>query len=411
MKTDAIIIGAELDGLVAAARLHECGYTTRIFPGGGSSLHYAPGGIHVLGYAEASNEPCVTNPLDFLDRLTENHPYRKLGADRVRSALSWFAGQANRLRQPMTINGSNEIALSSIGLGVPVLGTTDGQATVARLEGRSVAVVRFAGHRDFAADAVCTELNRLDIAACVVEVQPPGSVLDNAALARAMDGHGRAQTYFETIRSALPPAIDAIVFPAVLGLEDHEAVLAAARAVFDVPCFEAPTLPPSIPGMRLDRALQTHLKTVGSAIHLGARASGTIGEDGAIMVGDDGGRRYTADTVIVSTGGVLMGGLTVDSFGIIHDTVFGLDTFQSEPLAAISVDRSLAALHEAGIETDADLRPTGNGKGPVRNVFVTGRSLAHWNPAVECSADGVCIATGWHAAENARLYLEERRHG
>ena len=164
--------------------------------------------------------------------------------------------------------------------------------------------------------------------------------------------------------------------------------------------------------MRLDLALQHHLRNAGTALHIGTRTSGSIeAGDNEIIVHDDNGRHYETDAIILATGGVLMGGLSVDSYGVIHDTVFGMETFQSEPLNAISVDQSLEALHVAGIETDAELRPTKNGLGTVQNMFVTGRSLAHWNPAAECSADGVCIATGWSAAENAHRYLEGRSNG
>ena len=40
------------------------------------------------------------------------------------------------------------------------------------------------------------------------------------------------------------------------------------------------------------------------------------------------------------------------------------------------------------------------------NVYVTGRTLAHWNPAVEASAEGVAIVTGWLAARSVHAYLE-----
>lgn len=411
MKTDAIIIGAELDGLVAAVRLRQCGYSIRIFAGGGSSLHYAPGGVHVLGYTETGNETYVTSPLESIGRLAVTHPYRKIGADRVQNALIWFAEQAERLRQCVIINRSNEFALSSIGLPVPVLGTTAGQATVGKLADKTVAIICFNNHRDFAAAPIRVGLDKLGIDARVVDIQSPVRTPDNTAMARALDGAGRAQAYFETVKDKMPHGTDVILFPAVLGLADHEAVMAMAQAVFGVPCLEVPTLPPSIPGMRLEHALQTHLKNAGAILHQGARASGALGVNGEVTVCDDGGRQYAADTVILSTGGILMGGLSVDSHGVVRDTVFGFETFQSEPLSAVSVDRSLAALHEAGIETDTELRPAAIGSGTVRNIFVAGRSLSHWNPAAECSADGVCIATGWAAAENARRYLEERKNG
>jgi anaerobic glycerol-3-phosphate dehydrogenase len=68
-------------------------------------------------------------------------------------------------------------------------------------------------------------------------------------------------------------------------------------------------------------------------------------------------------------------------------------------------------LHIAGVETDNALRPQSSGSGICHNVFVTGRTLAHWNPAAECSAEGVSVATGWVAAENAHGYLQALNDG
>jgi anaerobic glycerol-3-phosphate dehydrogenase len=56
-------------------------------------------------------------------------------------------------------------------------------------------------------------------------------------------------------------------------------------------------------------------------------------------------------------------------------------------------------LHYAGIETDADLRPSdADGKPSAANLFAAGRLLAGYSPIVEGSAEGVDIATGVQAA-------------
>jgi len=102
-----------------------------------------------------------------------------------------------------------------------------------------------------------------------------------------------------------------------------------------------------------------------------------------------------------------MGGLDVDSHGYVHETALGLGVYQSEPLNALTVDASLHSLHMAGVETDTNLRPL-NG---IRNVFVTGRTLSHWNPAQESSCEGVCISTGWVAAEKAHNQLSGMNNG
>jgi len=163
--------------------------------------------------------------------------------------------------------------------------------------------------------------------------------------------------------------------------------------------------------MRLEQALNRHLIDRGVTVHNGAGISSiSPGLGAAMILCDKTGRKFETCAVIVSSGGVLMGGLDVDSYGVVHETSLGLDTFQSEPLNAATVDQSLHALHVAGVETDCLFRPKRNGSTVTPNIFVTGRTLAHWNPAAESSAEGVCIATGWAAAQNAHSYIESFNH-
>ena len=56
MKTDVIIIGAELDAFVTSIRLNELGFNTRIFSSGKGSLLYSLGNIKILNLVETTNE-------------------------------------------------------------------------------------------------------------------------------------------------------------------------------------------------------------------------------------------------------------------------------------------------------------------------------------------------------------------
>lgn len=409
MKTDAIIIGSELDGLVAATRLCERGYSVRMFTAGAGSLHYSPDGIHVLGYSPTDSEEHVTNPFEAISRLDQDHPYRKVGDAQIDKALIWFADLVASFNQKVTINKLNELAISPAGLGIPVLGISKHQATVEKLDGKNVAIVVFNGHRDFPAELIAVKLRKRSASSRIIPVDAPEELLENAALAKSFDRLENMEAYFAAIKEVIPAETNIVLFPAVMGFSRQHEVLAVAKRVLGMSCLEVPTLPPSVPGMRLEHAFNRHLKNSGVVIHTGAEIiRSSIDEREGIVIWDNMGRQYEATTIVLSSGGILMGGLDVDSHGIIHETCLGLDTYQSEPLNALSVDQSLDALHAAGVETDSALRPTCNGSGFVPNVFVTGRSLSCWNPAVESSAKGVSITSGWAAAENAHLYMEAR---
>ena len=407
MNSDAIIVGAELDGLIAAMRLTESGYSVRVICNGASSLHYAPDGIHVLGQTKSG--AVTDDPFDAIPTLDSSHPYRKLGNDQFKQALEWYTSTLEKLHQPVVTGSGNLQVVSAAGLHSPAYAVNSHQATFDNIYGKNIAIVGFAGHRDSPGELLANGLEKHGAQITLVEVLSPGEVLENAALAKAFDNIDSIDSYFEQIKDAIPKHAEIVIFPAIMGLRKFQETLSAAQRIIGLPCLEVPTLPPSIPGMRLEFSLREHLKNAGVTFQVGAYPTGySVRRDGRFLLNDNSGREHQTSVIVLSSGGVLMGGLDVDSHGLVHETALGLDVFQTSPLQVDHIAKSLDALHTTGVETDDALRPTITGVCRHQNLFVTGRTLAHWNPSQEGSADGVCIATGWAAAENACIYLEKR---
>ncbi len=413
MKVDALVIGAELDGAVAAMRLAELGHTVCIAAAGAGSLHYAPGGVRLLGHLEEDGSSTVGAPLAALAALGRRHPYALAGSERVGQALAWFAASpvaaaldASALEVAAGA-AENRSAVTPAGLAQPVLVPAHGQATFERLTGRSVAVLQFEGHLDFPAGLLLAALDRSGIRAQRITVSPPAGRTDNLGLARAFDRTPDVSGYFARIQPLLPPGCEVALAPAVLGLSRHRAVLDAAGAGLGIAVLEVPTLPPCVRGMSWQTMNDDLLQARGCTIRRGVRiAASSHDGDRVRSVRDENGREIEAATYVVATGGVLMGGLAVSADGTIAETTFGLRVVQTSPLRADSAESALAALHHAGVETDDSFRPYDAHGQPCRNLFVTGRTLAHWHPARELSAEGVSIVTGWIAAEAAHAVLE-----
>ncbi len=404
MSAPIVVIGAELDGLLAAIRLRELGRPVTLVARSASSLHYAAGGVHVLGsVANGTGRHTVTAPLADMARLDARHPYSLAGAARIQSALDWAGATLTRCGIGAGApEGRNASAVTPAGLRQPIFMPTTHQATFERIAGKRVAVVQFAFHRDLPAGLLVSALRGAGIAVDSVTVPSPSANYDNLGLARAFDRQADPAAWFSSIVRHLPAGSDIALFPAVLGLDRHDAVVAAATAALGIDVLEIPTLPPSVPGMRWARALETDVLRNGCRFRRGVRiVSAECDGDRIRAVVDENGRSLEAAGVVLATGGVLMGGLDVDTSGQIRETALGLEVVQANPLAAGSPSGALAALHAAGIETDSSLRPTSNSAAAPRNVFVTGRNLAHWHPAEEISAEGVAIVTGWLAAESA----------
>ena len=81
MKFDYIIIGGGLSGLTCGIRLSQAGKKVAIISAGQSTLHFGSGSLDLLGYDNEGN--IADNPLDAIGRLNENHPYRKIGTERI----------------------------------------------------------------------------------------------------------------------------------------------------------------------------------------------------------------------------------------------------------------------------------------------------------------------------------------
>lgn len=408
MKSDVIVVGAELDGQVAALRLLERGHSVRMFSRGAGSLHYAPGGLRLLGFGpEGEGEP-IGAPLEEMALLNDRHPYRLVGEASVRQALDWFFATGRELGQHFVRNGRNTITLTPLGLGLPTYAPLSHQANREALQNAKLAVVRFRGHDDFPAGLIVTELRKLGASVTLVALDPPGGQRETIPLARAFDRLAEPGAFFGGLARQLAAGTELVLFPALLGLERHDRIMKAAAA-FDFACLEVPTLPPSVPGLRLAQSLERQLRRGAAAIHQGTEVTGERSPNGRVTtVRDVRGERFEARVFILASGGVLMGGLEVDSYGRIEESVFGLEVAQTGPLECDRAERTLDALHRTGVETDERLRPLDEGGAPQDNLFVTGGTLGHWNPMQEASAEGVSTVTGWAAAEAAHAYLEAR---
>ena len=404
MSAPVVVIGAELNGLLAALRLRELGHSVVLVARSAGSLHYAAGGVHVLGaVANGSGRHPVATPMTDMAQLDARHPYALAGAKRARSAIDWASVMLARCGIPANApQGRNVTAITPAGLKQPVFMPTENQATFEKIEGRRVAVVRFEGHRDLPAGLLLAALRDVGIDVQPVTVPSPSTNCDNLGIARGFDRQADPASWFASTAAQMPAGIEVALFPAVLGLERHAEIVAGASAALGATVLEVPTLPPSVPGMRWARRLDSDLTDSGCVFRRGARIVAADRDGDRIRaVIDENGRRIETAAVILATGGVLMGGLDVEADGSIRETALGLEVKQANPLTAGSPTGMLAALHGAGIETDSSLRPSRNGAASLRNLFVTGRSLAHWHPAEEISAEGVSIVTGWLAAESA----------
>jgi glycerol-3-phosphate dehydrogenase subunit B len=384
---DAVVAGIGLSGLCCAVRLAEGGARVLVLARGIGATHLSPCTIDVLGYAGTDR---VDRPADALSSLAAGHPYSVVGSDGVAAAISWF-------KEGLPYVGGldeNLLLPTAVGALKPTAVVPESMAAGDLRGGGAVCVVGFRALKDFYAPLLADNLARAGVAVRSVELDlSPERRADVNALgfARGFDDPGfRAEVAAQLVGRL--GGDERVAFPAVLGIATP-----AWRELRDRlarPVFEVPTLPPSVPGMRVFAVLRERLRVAGGRVILNAAVTGL--DDGAVRARM--GLRettFSARSVVLATGGFASGGLELDSRWRARETALGLpvsgvpagerfgpDYFNEQPMA------------RAGVEVDGSLRPAG-----WEQVRVVGATLAGAEPWREKSGDGISLATGHRAAE------------
>jgi len=255
--------------------------------------------------------------------------------------------------------------------------------------------------RDLHASLCAANLGKLGIEARAVELDiGEGRAEVNAlGLARQLDD----PAFRNVVADRLGPLLregERVGMPAILGLRDPHGAWTELEERLGHEVFEIPTLPPSVPGMRVFDALKDGLRAAGGRLVLGAKVVDHE-RDGARVTTlhtHAGGRDtvYGAEHVVLASGGFASGGIALDSDWQTHERALGLPLrgvpgpgearfrpsyFGEQPLARV------------GVAVDAEQRAEG-----TDNVLVAGAALPGAEPWREGSGEGIAITSAHRAA-------------
>jgi len=401
MHYDLIVIGMGLSGLMAAKTAAEAGQKVLIVGKGMGSLCLFSNTIDVLGQLPKMMKMRDGLPLWMKDHL--EHPYSKVGLKKIDEALSSFLSLFPPPYSFQTMDDMNCFLPTGAGTLRPTYLLPKIMAGGIFPYERSTLVVGFKGFKDFYAHYVADHLKCRGITLSLSDVSY--QELTATFLARLMEKKSFREKIGTEVKKQLHGETQ-VGFPALLGLQDPIRVKEELEKIIGAKVFEIPTLPPSIPGMRIFNRFREWLVQKGVTFLIGYSVSKAILEgERCIGIGvthPPMTTSYSADRFILATGRFMGGGLNADMEKI-FEPIFNLPVHQPES-REVWFGKSFFTgfshpIHQTGILIESSFCPIDErGNRILENVWVAGSTLAHHHCVDEKSREGIEIATGYTAA-------------
>jgi glycerol-3-phosphate dehydrogenase subunit B len=416
--TDLIIVGAGLAGMMAGYAAARRGLSSKIIAKGLGALHWSAGTIDVLGYYPSEQDP-VEQPVEHTQMIVQensNHPYAFVDG-KLADRLNEFLALTQEIGLPYlgARDQTNWWLPSPVGAVRRTFLAPQAQASGDLHSPEPMLIVGFRGMRDFFSELIAENLRKqgyparaaflpLDLVTERRDVNP-------VQIAYALDDPERQTHLAVQLKEIVRPG-ERIGLPAILGMSRHLEVVEQLESRIGARVFEIPTLPPSVPGIRLDAALRKHLEKLGVRIELNMEVSGfqVEGDRVSAIETRTSGRPlvHRAKTFLLATGGILGGGIETDHTGKSRDTVLNLPlTIPSERhkwFRANFLDPAGHPVFRGGVAVNWQWQPIdAAGARVFANVWAAGGILAHADPILERSLEGIAITTGIAAANACTL--------
>ena len=411
MKFDNIIIGGGLSGLTCGIALAKAGKQVAIVAAGQSTLHFSSGSLGLLGFDNEGH--AVTNPLEAVASLPAGHPYKKIGADAIPS----LADQAITLLKEAGIAlqgdiSKNHFRLTPIGQLKPTWLTLEGMAVSDScdiLPYTNILLVNIEGYMDFPVHFIKENIKSkgaivkeatLNIAALSERRSSP-SEMRSSNLAKILQNEGLLNE-LATCLNELAREADVIWMPAILGLTDAS-VFATLKEKVNKPLYMVATMPPSVPGIRIQNLLKARFVSLGGTFLLGHKVTeGQFKGNQLISVNSSAlpEEPLEASEFILATGSFQSNGLA-SNYEKVYEPLFDLDVDAS----AQRTDWVKEDVYEAqpymeyGVSTTEKFQVLKQGS-PITNLYAVGSILSGHNFVKLADGEGVDIFSALTVAQN-----------
>jgi glycerol-3-phosphate dehydrogenase subunit B len=234
------------------------------------------------------------------------------------------------------------------------------------------------------------------------------SVLSPISLATLLDDDNRIEIFHRAVtREVEKSRATHVALPPVIGIEKTDHILGRLREATGTNWFETAALPPSLLGLRLQRAIDRFLsKPRGEARRViegeAVRSEIRNRKVNRVTIRSEGREEdLSIDRLILATGRYLGGGIVKEK--TFCEPVLDLPLFsEAYPVencfvGRLATEKFLAPhpLYSDGVRTNAQLQPVGDrGQVLYENVWTAGELIGGYNPSTQHCGMGVAVGTG-----------------
>ena len=399
--SDVIVIGGGLAGFMAAAVAANHQQKVTLLTYGSGSLPLMSGTIDILN-AKA--------PDAAIKNLPAHHPYKKIGLKAIDSAAKFFCDVAAQANLPYVGRLSAQIpvitAVGTLKYSCLVPESMDASNLVNK---KKIFVVEIKGLKDFYAAMIADNLKKyfpdktFEVAKIDLKLLGGRDITCMDAAQLLTDNEQQLVNELKSLKTADD---DAIIIPPILGVMGNfsrSVITTQIRAeVIETTC-----LPPSPPGIRLQRAFIKYLQKSGVRVFENSKVVRGVVEGktvtGVVVENVVREKIFRAKKVILATGGFYSGGITMRDFDNPVEPIFDIPVFFPTGAENWSNKNLFSdkpqGFSMTGIFTNDNLNPADeNGKVLYENLHVVGANLGGCDKIFERSAGGIAISSAYKAA-------------
>lgn len=408
MRMDTVIMGGGLSGLTCGIALAKRGQRVTIVASGLSTLQFNGGSMELLGCIDGK---AVTSPLETIATLPQGHPYSKIGTDRIATLAEQAKSLLDDAGVIMEGNATaNHWRITPMGIAKPAWLTLFGHLHIDdlnQLPARRVALMCVRGFFDQPNGMLANGLKELGFEVEKIEfttdditaLRRSPSEMRASSLSKHLVSNNALQRVADQINSLTGNA-ELVLMPSVLADEDAVRTL---QSMVNKPLRMIATLPPSVPGARIQTLLRHYFRMLGGNYLMGDSAmSGTFDGDHltAITTAKLGDMPLKADNFVLATGSFISRGLIAD-YERVYEPVLDLDVdadAEREQWTRFGVLEQQAYMGY-GVATDNNLHCLKQGK-TISNLHAIGSVLSGHDAIKMGDGTGVSLLTALAAAQD-----------